>query len=158
MRDTTPAAAAARAQAQRQLGGPGRLRLAFEMSVLAREVTLAGLRGLAILLPAPEFYMHEGAALEAYDREGQFNVVDLATGWKADLIMRRSRAFSRIEFDRRTVVELEGCASPSPRRRTSCWRSCNWPSWARARARSKVKVGAGVTTGGPRAGPGQLSS
>jgi hypothetical protein len=35
-------------------------------------------------------------------------VVDLATGWKADLIMRRSRAFSRTEFDRRTAVELEG--------------------------------------------------
>jgi hypothetical protein len=44
MRDTTSAAAAAQAQAQRQLGGPGRLRLAFEMSVLARELTLAGLR------------------------------------------------------------------------------------------------------------------
>jgi hypothetical protein len=44
MRDTTSAAAAAQAQAQRQLGGPGRLRLSFEMSVLARELTLAGLR------------------------------------------------------------------------------------------------------------------
>ena len=64
----------------------------------------AQLRGLAILLPAPEFYMDEATALEAYDSEGQFNVVDLATGWKADLIMRRSRAFSRTEFDRRTVA------------------------------------------------------
>ena len=44
MRDTTTAAAAAQARAQRQLGGSGRLRLAFEMSVLARELTLAGLR------------------------------------------------------------------------------------------------------------------
>ena len=46
MRDTTSAAAAAQAQAQRQLGGPERLRLAFEMSVFARELTLAGLRRL----------------------------------------------------------------------------------------------------------------
>jgi hypothetical protein len=44
MRDTTSAAAAAQAEAQRKLGGPGRLRLAFEMSVLARELTLARLR------------------------------------------------------------------------------------------------------------------
>jgi hypothetical protein len=72
----------------------------------------AQLRGLAALLPAPEFYMDEAAALEAYDGEGQFNVVDLATGWKADLIMRRSRAFSRTEFDRRTVVEFEGMRVP----------------------------------------------
>ena len=43
----------------------------------------AQLRGLASLLPAPEFYMDEATALEAYDSEGQFNVVDLATGWKA---------------------------------------------------------------------------
>ena len=44
MRDTTSAAAAAQAQAQQQLGGPGRLRLAFEMSELARQLALAGLR------------------------------------------------------------------------------------------------------------------
>ncbi|MEO6055421.1 MAG: hypothetical protein ABIQ49_01140 [Gemmatimonadales bacterium] len=44
MRDTTTTAAAAQAHAQRQLGGPGRLRLAFEMSILARNLTLAGLR------------------------------------------------------------------------------------------------------------------
>ena len=44
MRDTTSAAAAAQAHAHRQLGGPGRLRLAFELSMLARELTLAGLR------------------------------------------------------------------------------------------------------------------
>lgn len=68
----------------------------------------AQLRALARLLPAPEFYMDETTALEAFDSEGQFNVVDLATGWKADLIMRRSRAFSRTEFDRRTAVDLEG--------------------------------------------------
>ena len=43
MRDTT-SAAAAQARAQQQLGGRGRLRLAFEMSLLARELTLAGLR------------------------------------------------------------------------------------------------------------------
>ena len=52
------------------------------------------------------------APVRAYDSEGQFNVVDLATGWKAELIMRRSRAFSRAEFDRRTVVEFEGMRVP----------------------------------------------
>jgi hypothetical protein len=44
MRDTTSAAAAAQVRAQQQLGGAARLRLAFEMSQLARELTLAGLR------------------------------------------------------------------------------------------------------------------
>lgn len=44
MRDTTPAAAAAQVSAQRELGGPGRLRLALEMSVVAREFAMARLR------------------------------------------------------------------------------------------------------------------
>ena len=56
--------------------------------------------------------MDETTALAAYDAEGQFNVVDLASGWKADLILRRSRAFSRTEFDRRTVVDFEGLRVP----------------------------------------------
>jgi hypothetical protein len=44
MRDTTSTAAAAQFRAQQRLGGAGRLQLAFEMSLLARELTLAGLR------------------------------------------------------------------------------------------------------------------
>jgi hypothetical protein len=66
------------------------------------------LRSLVRLLPRDEFYVDEGAALEALKLEGQFNLVDMRTGWKVDLIIRKSRPFSREEFDRRTVVELEG--------------------------------------------------
>ena len=192
MRDTTSAAAAAQAQAQQQLGGPGRLRLAFEMSVLARELALAGLRrshpdwspaatapraAAALLAPrrsppaapvtAAEVFRRILGAVESagipYMLTGSFassyhgapratQDIDLViaperaqlrsarhaccphpsstwtrrprwrrttakasstwwiwpSGWKADLIMRRSRAFSRTEFDRRTVVEFEG--------------------------------------------------
>ena len=37
-----------------------------------------------------------------------FNVVDLATWWKIDFIIRKSRAFSQEEFRRRQRVELQG--------------------------------------------------
>jgi hypothetical protein len=37
-----------------------------------------------------------------------FNIIDLATGWKIDLIMRRSRAFSQTEFGRRQMIDVEG--------------------------------------------------
>jgi hypothetical protein len=37
-----------------------------------------------------------------------FNVTDLATGWKIDLIFRKSRAFSKEEFGRRQAVNLQG--------------------------------------------------
>lgn len=37
-----------------------------------------------------------------------FNVIDLATGWKIDLIIRKSRAFSQEELGRRQRVNLHG--------------------------------------------------
>jgi hypothetical protein len=37
-----------------------------------------------------------------------FNVVDFATGWKIDLIIRKSRDFSLEEFGRRRQITLEG--------------------------------------------------
>lgn len=70
------------------------------------------LRTFIALLPRDEFYADEGAALEALRLEGQFNLIDLRFGWKVDLIIRKSRPFSREEFDRRRVVELEGANVP----------------------------------------------
>lgn len=39
-----------------------------------------------------------------------FNVIDRDTGWKIDLICRRSRAFSLAEFERRSLQPLFGHA------------------------------------------------
>jgi hypothetical protein len=64
------------------------------------------LRTLVGLLPKQEYYLDAGAALEAQRQQGQFNVIDLATGWKVDLIIRKLRPFSQEEFDRRTVVDF----------------------------------------------------
>ena len=36
-----------------------------------------------------------------------FNVVDSKTGWKADLIIRKTRPFSESEFERRTMLQFE---------------------------------------------------
>lgn len=35
--------------------------------------------------------------MEALRQESQFKVLDLATGWKVDLICRKSREFSQVE-------------------------------------------------------------
>jgi predicted nucleotidyltransferase len=37
-----------------------------------------------------------------------FNVVDTATGWKVDLIVRKSRPFSHAEFARRRPIDADG--------------------------------------------------
>jgi hypothetical protein len=46
--------------------------------------------------------------LAAVRGSGQFNLLDPASGWKVDLILRRDRPFSRSEFHRRQSVEILG--------------------------------------------------
>ena len=66
------------------------------------------LRSFVRLLPDTEYYVDEEIALDARLRETQFNVVDIVTGWKIDLIIQKSRSFSRTEFDRRVSVDFQG--------------------------------------------------
>jgi hypothetical protein len=55
-----------------------------------------------------EYYFDLDNALDALRLRRQFNVIDLATGWKIDFIIRKSRPFSVTEFERRSEVEFEG--------------------------------------------------
>ena len=48
-----------------------------------------------------DFYVSPEAAAEALARRGQFNLVHFETAWKIDLIVRKERPFSRMEFERR---------------------------------------------------------
>ncbi|MBZ5615551.1 MAG: hypothetical protein LAO23_16200 [Acidobacteriia bacterium] len=73
---------------------------------LVIEATPAQLRKFIEALPSSEYYADWDTALEAYNRQSMFNVIDLATGWKIDLIIRKSRAFSLEEFRRRQRVTL----------------------------------------------------
>ncbi len=38
-----------------------------------------------------------------------FNLIDLRGGWKIDLVVRKDRPFSEVEFGRRRPVEVLGC-------------------------------------------------
>jgi hypothetical protein len=60
------------------------------------------------LLPEDKYYVDRDAALDAFGRESLFNVIDFDTGWKVDLIVRKSRPFSIEEFNRRKKGELVG--------------------------------------------------
>lgn len=54
------------------------------------------------------YYVSDVAAADALRRHGQFNVIDMATGWKADLIVLKRRPFSRAEFERRVRARVLG--------------------------------------------------
>jgi len=61
-------------------------------------------------MAAAGFYVSGDAAREALATRTMFNVIDPASGWKADLIVRKQRAFSESEFARRQPSELLGVA------------------------------------------------
>lgn len=60
------------------------------------------------LLSESEYYVDVDAALRASDHESMFNVIDLASNWKIDLIFRKSRPFSQEEFRRRQLMNVDG--------------------------------------------------
>jgi hypothetical protein len=66
------------------------------------------LKRLVENLEAAGLYVDSGAAAEASDMGGQFNAIDPTSGWKVDLIIRKSREFSKAEFRRRRGEELFG--------------------------------------------------
>lgn len=72
----------------------------------------ASLARLLVALPEDQYYVSEESALDAIRRQGQFNVIDLTTGWKIDLILRKRRPFSELEFERRTRRAVLGVQLP----------------------------------------------
>ena len=75
---------------------------------LVIEATPVQLRSFVENLHSGEYYVDTEAALEAHKRESLFNIIDKRTGWKIDLIIRKSRAFSQEEFSRRKLQNVQG--------------------------------------------------
>jgi hypothetical protein len=75
---------------------------------LVIDATAESLDRLLTLLRGEDLYVSPDVAHEELRRQGQFNVIDPSTAWKADLIYRKARAFSRAEFARRTPITLLG--------------------------------------------------
>jgi hypothetical protein len=69
--------------------------------------TAEQLRKFVQILSKDEYYVDLDAALAAHQQQSLFNLVDMVTGWKIDLIIRKSRPFSEEEFRRRKLVNLE---------------------------------------------------
>ena len=53
-------------------------------------------------------YVSREAVRAAFADNAMFNIIDNASGWKADFILRKARAFSRQEFERKGVAEIGG--------------------------------------------------
>jgi hypothetical protein len=59
-------------------------------------------------LPKDEYYSDLNSALEALKRQSMFNILDMATCMKIDLIMCKSGTYSQQAFRRRISQEING--------------------------------------------------
>jgi hypothetical protein len=118
----------------------GRARMTCAVDIVI-DPTATTLRAFLASLGADDYYVDRDVAEDALRRRGQFNVVDMATGWKLDFIIRKARPFSIEEFARRQEVELEVCAPSWPRRKTSSSPSSSGAGWANPNASSATSRG-----------------
>jgi hypothetical protein len=61
-------------------------------------------------LDPARFHRDGATARRAVERRDQFHVIDLQTGWKVDLVVRKDRPFSLSEMARRQPAEIMGVA------------------------------------------------
>jgi hypothetical protein len=59
-----------------------------------------------VQLVSAQFYADLISAMEAFKQKSMFNIIDFATGYKADLIICKQRDFSRVEFHRRCRARI----------------------------------------------------
>lgn len=59
-------------------------------------------------LPPERWYADVDMAIDAARRQSMFNIIDLESGWKVGVILRKGRPFSQAEFARRRRVEVDG--------------------------------------------------
>lgn len=59
-------------------------------------------------LLGPDYYVSQEAAMQALTQRTMFNVIDINSGTKMDLIIRKDRPFSKEEFKRRVRTNLAG--------------------------------------------------
>lgn len=84
--------------------GAGRATMDVDLVI---DPTPTQLDALIAAIDRPGLYMEPETARSASDDRTMFNVIDTNTGWKADLIFRKEREFSQVEFARRVAGQLD---------------------------------------------------
>lgn len=86
----------------------GEPRMTRDLVVVAR-IQRGDVAALALAFPEEEFYFDRDMVLESLKTRQPFNIIDLQTMWKADIILPRD-AYTSEQLARRQRVELAGVA------------------------------------------------
>jgi len=79
---------------------------------LVIDPSLDQLTELVRALDPERFYVDLDVARDALRRRSMFNIIEIATGWKLDLVIRKARPFSIEEMRRRTTARILGLDVP----------------------------------------------
>lgn len=79
---------------------------------LVIDPSLAQLDGVVGALDPALFHVDRDVARDALRRRSMFNVIEITTGWKLDLVIRKARPFSVEEMRRRTPTRILGIEVP----------------------------------------------
>ena len=83
----------------------GRPRATHDADVVI-DPTPPQLDALLTHLEGSGFFVNAEGAREALRRRGQFNVIEITGATKLDIILKKDRPYSAVEFDRRERVDL----------------------------------------------------
>ena len=85
----------------------GRIRASEDFDIVIAP-SPSQLRAFVSAFPDDQYYADEHNAFESFKHTLQFNIIDFATTFKVDLIFKKNREFSRVEFDRRRLHVIGG--------------------------------------------------
>jgi predicted nucleotidyltransferase len=86
------------------LHGAGRATFDIDLVVSAAPEQIRALLGI---LSQAKYYYDLDAALAACRRKDMFNILDMESGWKIDIIFEKAAPYHRQAFQRRTPAEIE---------------------------------------------------
>jgi hypothetical protein len=100
---------------------------------LVIDPSFAQLSELLGALDPEHFYVDPDVARDALRRRSMFNIIEIATGWKLDLVIRKARPFSIEEMQRRTVTRILGMDVPTATAEDTIIAKLEWAKLGRLR-------------------------
>lgn len=81
---------------------------------------------LKTAFPEPDFYLDEGAVIDAIASRGMFNLIDTREGDKVDFWLLTDDAFDLARFDRRYIEVFQGTRLPVSRPEDTILMKLRW--------------------------------
>ena len=81
-------------------------RATFDIDIVV-SATADEIKSFLGLLPQTTYYFDLDAALEACRRRSMFNILDMSSGWKIDIIFQKPSAYHQQALQHRTSAEIE---------------------------------------------------